>query len=252
MVQSRPRYSSAASTGTWRLQDQYYKPEEECELQPGIVNFSPAWFQQGHEVSQICRWEHRLIYNQTSDYELEVSALLKARNLHRGGEAWLMAMQEPHLVLGGMLKIMHPDLYKSSLAALLQLQDQEEHATVLAKWGTVFNALSFISNRAAPLHRDSKSRKDWYDLLVSFGTYADATFHLPGLGMQFPYRSGTIVAFSGSLLRHGVSAHEGERACLAYYMRESVHKRLGVPMAGWMTVGRLEGPDSITQSGPAV
>ena len=150
-------------------------------------------------------------------------------------------MRLPHYILGGILNTIHPELYQTSLAASLKLQGEEKHEVVLAKWGTTFSALSLISNRSSPLHRDTKSRQDWYDLLVSFGTYPDATLHLPGLGLQFPYRSGTIAAFSGSLLRHGVSDHDADRVCVAYYMREKVHERLCVPMAGWMTTGRIGG-----------
>jgi hypothetical protein len=36
------------------------------------------------------------------------------------------------------------------------------------------------------------------------------------------------------MLRHGVAECEGERICLAYYMRDKVHERMGVEAAPWM------------------
>jgi len=35
--------------GSWRSQDALFFPDAE-EISPGLLNFSPAWFQQGHEV----------------------------------------------------------------------------------------------------------------------------------------------------------------------------------------------------------
>ena len=46
---NRPK---AVGTVSWRKSSEYYKKPDECKLRPsGCVDFSPAWFQQGHTVS---------------------------------------------------------------------------------------------------------------------------------------------------------------------------------------------------------
>jgi hypothetical protein len=57
---------------------------------------------------------------------------------------------------------------------------------------------------------------------------------LPSIGIRMAYKSGTVMAFSGKMLRHGVPECDGERICLAYYMRDKVHERMGVEAAQWM------------------
>ena len=38
------------ATANWRNHVMHYRPAEHCQLKPGTVSLSPAWFQQGHEV----------------------------------------------------------------------------------------------------------------------------------------------------------------------------------------------------------
>ena len=98
----------------------------------------------------------------------------------------------------------------------------------LGHWSTVYTNLSLISNRKTPLHRDPQSRSDWFDLLATVGEYQDCFLNIPTLGVQLEYSPGTVVAFSGRLLRHGVIEEGGDRCCLAYYMRDNIHNWLGV------------------------
>lgn len=142
------------------------------------------------------------------------------------------------MLYNAVLRVIHPLHYKTSLNCLLRLHNTH-HESALENWGTVFNALSVISNRETPYHRDNQSRHQWYDLVTTFGTYPDARLSLPGLGIELPYHSGTISAFSGRVLRHGVREAEGrpgDRLCLVYYMRESVQDRLGGQAGEWVRV----------------
>lgn len=73
------------------------------------------------------------------------------------------------------------------------------------------------------------------DLLVALGKYQEGIMTLPGLGVKLLYNPGTVVGISGRVLQHGVEC-DGERACLAYYMRDKVHERLGVRAPSWFNV----------------
>jgi hypothetical protein len=55
------------------------------------------------------------------------------------------------------------------------------------------------------------------------------------LGMRLQYLPGTGVAIAGKVLRHGVRTWEGgERICLARFVKDSVHDRLGQPRPNWV------------------
>jgi hypothetical protein len=121
------------------------------------------------------------------------------------------------------------------LEAMKKMQDLEDLQEALELWTSIFNGVQVISNRETPIHRDFQSRPEWYDLLVTVGPYKDTVFELPGIGIRFAYNSGTVIGLSGKVLRHGVTETEGERICLAYYMRENVQRRLGTNLASWNT-----------------
>ncbi len=149
------------------------------------------------------------------------------------------------MLLGAVFRVMHPELYLRSREALLSLGQNPEFDEILQHWGTAFNAISVISNRITPEHRDTQSRKEWFDLLVAIGNYSAATLRLPGLGIELVYHSGTLVFFSGKLLQHAVDGWDGtDRVCLAYYMRDLVQERAGIPAAGWMKQEQLLGPET--------
>lgn len=45
-----PALRMTEKTTNWRNHVMHYRPAEHCQLKPGTVSLSPAWFQQGHEV----------------------------------------------------------------------------------------------------------------------------------------------------------------------------------------------------------
>ena len=98
--------------------------------------------------------------------------------------------------------------------------------SILRMWTSVFNAVSVIANRETPYHRDYQSRPDWYNLLVTVGKYKEARLSFPGLAMELQYNPGTAVGFAGKIIWHEVARFQGERLCLAYYMRDKIHERL--------------------------
>ena len=133
-----------------------------------------------------------------------------------------------------MLKVMHPELYAAAREALVALRPVTATPAILEKWASVFSAVQVIANRETPYHRDNKSRSPWFDILVSLGEYSDSVLEFPAIGLRINYLPGTVVAFCGKVLRHGVPQSKGERICFAYFMRDSVHHAMRVKAPHWM------------------
>ena len=145
-------------------------------------------------------------------------------------------------LIGGILMVLHPELYDIGCNSLQKLHNFPEYVRnfqhlpgALQDWNVPFNALSVVSNRTTPWHRDTLGRKEWLELLVALGDYEDGRFELDGLNILFRYDPGCILATSGKLFRHGAHC-DGERACLAYYMRDLVQERLGQPVVPWANI----------------
>lgn len=150
-------------------------------------------------------------------------------------------MVESSALMGAILKIIHPELYKAGIQALRTLQQHPEMVNqsnelleVLQLWSSPFSGYSVISNRETPVHRDNSAQQEWYDLLVTIGPYHSAVLMLPSIGVSLQYNSGTVVGLGGKVVSHGVEAPEGDRICIAHYMRDQVHERLQVKGPEWM------------------
>ncbi|KAH9912667.1 uncharacterized protein B0H18DRAFT_889505 [Fomitopsis serialis] len=197
--------------GPWRQQAQYFRtPRAGDEFTPGSVAFSPGWFAQAHNV---------------------LSVLL--RKADSVGREWLEAMVEPHIIISGMLHVMHPQLYSSGIASLQALRSDPSRAAVVNIWSNPFNALSVMLNRRSRLHQDRMSSKEWYDMLLSVGGDPQLVIRFPTIPLVLPYKTGTIASFSGARLPHEVPESQAERVCVAYYMRPNIHAWARVAIAGW-------------------
>lgn len=159
---------------------------------------------------------------------------------------WLKKCSLPFALIGGILSIIQPELFNAGREALKKLSEDpglcdkpERLLEVLSTWYTPFSALAVISNRSTPLHRDTGGRPEWLDLMVALGVYEHGRFTVPGLGYTFKYNPGTIVAFSGKIFRHGAEC-AGDRACIAFYMRDNVLNRLGIPAGSWFSAPDFE------------
>ena len=60
------------------------------------------------------------------------------------------------------------------------------------------------------------------DLLATFGRYTQGRLEVPLLGARFVYNPSTALLFPGYLLEHGASSAEGERICMASFIRPNV------------------------------
>ena len=159
------------------------------------------------------------------------------------GGRWAVEMQESSALIGSILGVVHPELYAQGVEAMTVLSgkgaryvdNEDQLLRALKVWTSPFSALSVITNRSTPAHRDTKGRNEWLDLVVALGeddSVGIMTF--PGLGLSVGYDPGTIIAIAGKVIRHAAEFEGGERACIAYYMRNKVQERLGIPAGTWM------------------
>jgi hypothetical protein len=146
----------------------------------------------------------------------------------------------PFALIGGIFSIIHPMLYDMGVQALKELQSDpklcdnpERLREVLAFWHAPFSAISVISNRLTPLHCDTGGRAEWTDLLLALGEYDNGRLSVPAFGYTFKYNPGAIIGFSSKIFRHGATC-VGNRAAIAFYMRDNVLNRLGLPSGTWM------------------
>jgi hypothetical protein len=140
------------------------------------------------------------------------------------------------------MAVIHPELYDAARETLdcLRRAPGIKNQSVLSRWTSVFNGVAIISNRDTPPHRDGYTRHQWYDLLITLGSYRDSNLELPGLGLSLEYGPGTVVGLSGMMLEHAVPTFKGERVCYAYFMRANVHQWGRVRGAGWMRTDYYE------------
>lgn len=154
---------------------------------------------------------------------------------------WLDHISESNTILSAILAIIHPSLHDAGRETFDRLRRHPdiEGQDVLRRWTSVFNGVSVISNRITPPHRDGNSRKQWYDLLASIGSYDDCNLKLPGLGLSLEYGPGTVVGLLGGTLEHEVPESR-ERVCYAFWMRDRVHEWAGVSGHSWMTTDHYQ------------
>lgn len=164
------------------------------------------------------------------------SASLRGKD-GESGWRWLTAIHDSAAVLSAMMSIMHPDLYAAGHTCMETLLADVQYPAIVNAWSSIFNGVQVISNRETPPHRDKNSRKEWFDLLTTVGSYGALEMQLDGPNITIDYRAGSVVALCGKLLRHGVNKCDAERICYAYFMRDSVHASLNVKAPHWMEWG---------------
>lgn len=164
---------------------------------------------------------------------MHMSANLKNGAEGNGGRKWLIEIAESSALISSAMRVMHPKLYQLGRSSMEKLTERQDLHEVVKIWSSIFNGVQVISNRECPIHRDNSSRHEWYDLLATVGPYKSTVMEMPDIGIRLNYPSGTLVALCGRVVRHGVAAADGERICVAYYMRENVQRRLGVVEANW-------------------
>lgn len=178
--------------------------------------------------------------------ELEVCALLRPNGEANEARLWLAEIFGVQAVLSAALSIMHPELYDLGRQAMLEIwklahkSNASEVVKVAELWPGVYNSLSAMVNRRSPYHKDRNGLPQWFDLVLTVGSYDSIKFEMPELKIAFHYPPGTVIAFSGRRLEHGVGPAAGDRSCIVWYMQEKVHQALKIHQCNFAHVRHLE------------
>jgi hypothetical protein len=144
--------------------------------------------------------------------------------------------------MGVLLRIIHPELYVAGHQVYHNLidnpailQDGDAVLAILCYCTLPFLGYGIISNCIMPLHHDNYSQGAWYDFLTMVGDYSSSKLMLGNLGVELSYESGMMV----KLIWHGVTEANGNRICIAQFMRDNMVERAGIKALGWMMVSKL-------------
>jgi hypothetical protein len=161
--------------------------------------------------------------------------LKPSRNLgKKAATDWLAKMAPLEMEYSLILGLTHLALAAAATEAKARLLSQPHTFESTSLWPSIFTGIAVIVNRLTPEHKDSGGMHLWYDLLVSAGDAKGVVLKMPELGAEIRYKPGTIVLLCGKSLIHSVDSWgEGDRICLAHFLKENVFKRLEIEEVGW-------------------
>jgi hypothetical protein len=177
---------------------------------------------------------------QTLEHRLHVSQQLCGSD----GNIFVEKIRKAEAILNCISMLICPDLFNKGVKAINTLKQGEHHYEWFDNanlWPTFFSGIEVISNRITLPHRDKNTPFSAYDFLVSTGRYKQAFITLHDVSAELSYAPGTVVAISGRVLHHSVLdwdetvSPKGERLCIAHFIRDTVHDRLGVEWPDWVT-----------------
>jgi hypothetical protein len=71
------------------------------------------------------------------------------------------------------------------------------------------------------------------------GEYSESKLVLGNLGVEHSYELGMMVVLLGKLIQHGITEADGNRICIAQFMRDNMIERASIEAPGWMTLSKL-------------
>ena len=156
------------------------------------------------------------------------------------GAEFMNAITNVEMLMDAALASCTRELYQIGSLAIELLQEGNSlyqwHDNIKL-WPSAFSAIQAIVNRSTPSHYDSRASEPVFDLLVSAGTHTEAFIFLGDVQARLSYNPGTVVLVCGRVLRHEVPTWEGgERICIAHYMCDNVHERLGLKRPDWVDI----------------
>lgn len=155
------------------------------------------------------------------------------------GATFLKCIQDVEIILNGIGILICKEQYDIGSQAINMLKQGQAVTTPYENvnlWPSFFSGIEVISNRTTPCHLDRKSCFPVYDFLVSAGNHSEAWVHLPDIDTKLLYKPGTVIAICGKVLRHAVYNWDtGDRLCIAHFIRDLIHDRLGLPRPQWVT-----------------
>ncbi|KAK7680020.1 hypothetical protein QCA50_016966 [Cerrena zonata] len=211
---------NSINSTSWRSSRKLFG-EDTAYIRSGFINISPGWYMPGHSAK---------------NDKPRATPLLHTPS----GELFLQCAHKAFPIMSGITHIIHPEQYKMGRAIQESIKRRKCTSNTIRNWPSAQTALSIISNRETPFHRDGLSRMSWYDMLTSIGPYSKAPLYLSPLALRIDNRPGTICAFSGAAIRHRVRKCNLPRISFAWYMRENVREGECIEPAGWMTQNRYQ------------
>lgn len=161
--------------------------------------------------------------------------------MDQGVNIWLNNTSQVENYLNLVTSITHPGLYEAGKEALEKLREKDSTQEYAQQWTSLYSGMSVITNHKTRKHCDRHGSYEWYDQLVSVGSYTTATFQLPEIGASLEYGPGTVIQLCGNLLQHKVKAWgSGDRVCYAHFIRKDVFHRLGVFYPNWSNTSQLQ------------
>ncbi|KAI0281322.1 hypothetical protein BC826DRAFT_1111483 [Russula brevipes] len=150
-------------------------PKMGIRFPPGAINLSPAWHEQAKDG--------------LTDAVKPSVTLCGGSGVSKGTpescQCWVKDSGRIAAIMSAVLSVVQPDLYALNRECLLRLSEREDLREFIALWGFTFNAVSVISNRSSPAHRDGRSGGAQYsDVLVSLGGDAGTVLELYSLGIR--------------------------------------------------------------------
>ncbi|KAJ2930456.1 hypothetical protein H1R20_g6633, partial [Candolleomyces eurysporus] len=200
-------------------------------IPPGQANFSACWYAQGHGPPS---------------HLPGPSSTLNPKAGHNGGPELLEDLMETNVIIGVLLSLIHPSLFDMQFQVLLEVYrklhsqrcpvtNPELTEAVFEHWSTPFSGFAIIANRETPLHRDTQGGRTMLDILSVLGDHSGGRLEIPLLNARFVYNPKTAFVLPGYLMQHGASRTEGERVCIASYMRPTVGE--GILKGGYEALG---------------
>ncbi|KAJ2927250.1 hypothetical protein H1R20_g9842, partial [Candolleomyces eurysporus] len=174
------------------------------------------------------------------------SSTLNPKAGHNGGPELLEDLMETNVIIGVLLSLIHPSLFDMQFQVLLEVYrklhsqrcpvtNPELTEAVFEHRSTPFSGFAIIANRETPLHQDTQGGRTMLDILSVFGDHSGGRLEIPLLNARFVYNPKTAFVLPGYLMQHGASRTEGERVCIASYMRPTVGE--GILKGGYEALG---------------
>jgi hypothetical protein len=165
---------------------------------PGTAIFSPAWFEQGHNVRlmSIFRTLSTNILLQMPYHQMHVSKKYKTRVR----KVFVVEVKPYAMLLSALLSVTHPMLYEALMDVMTSVGELDDHQDAMARWLTVFSGFQMISNWMTEDHRDLSSQAEWYNVIASIGPYWNGVMKLRNLRAELGYDSGSVVVTAGRVV----------------------------------------------------